>query len=76
VIVIKLISVNLPESYLNMLENLVSIGRFPNRSEAIRVSIRDLIKIEYLIEERIDRDKKSPIIESEVLNELEENTFT
>ena len=75
-IVIKLISVNLPESYLNMLENLVAIGRFPNRSEAIRVSIRDLIKIEYLIEERIDRDQKSPIIESEVLNGVEENVFT
>ncbi|HEC38739.1 MAG TPA: ribbon-helix-helix protein, CopG family, partial [bacterium] len=44
-IVIKLISVNLPESYLNMLENLVVAGRFPNRSEAIRVSIRDLIKL-------------------------------
>ena len=67
---------NLPESYLNMLENLVAIGRFPNRSEAIRVSIRDLIKIEYLIEERIDRNKKSAIIESEVLNKLEENAFT
>ena len=40
-----------------MLENLVDDGRFPNRSEAIRVSIRDLIKTEYLIEERIDKDK-------------------
>ena len=75
-IVIKLISVNLPESYLNMLENLVVAGRFPNRSEAIRVSIRDLIKLEYLIDERIDREKKSPITESEVLNEVEENVFT
>jgi len=68
--------VNLPESYLNMLENLVVAGRFPNRSEAIRVSIRDLIKLEYLIDERIDREKKSPITESEVLNEVEENVFT
>ncbi|KKM96654.1 hypothetical protein LCGC14_1175960 [marine sediment metagenome] len=67
---------NLPESYLNMLENLVVAGRFPNRSEAIRVSIRDLIKLEYLIDERIDREKKSPITESEVLNEVEENVFT
>jgi len=76
VIVIKLISVNLPESYLNMLENLVVAGRFPNRSEAIRVSIRDLIKLEYLIDERIDGEKKSSIIESKVQNEVEENVFT
>jgi len=49
----KLISVNLPESYLEVLEILVSKGKFPNRSEAIRMGIRDLIKTEYLIDERI-----------------------
>ncbi|KKK42376.1 MAG: hypothetical protein Lokiarch_35530 [Candidatus Lokiarchaeum sp. GC14_75] len=59
-----------------MLENLVVAGRFPNRSEAIRVSIRDLIKLEYLIDERIDGEKKSSIIESKVQNEVEENVFT
>ncbi|MFW9942005.1 MAG: ribbon-helix-helix domain-containing protein, partial [Candidatus Thorarchaeota archaeon] len=52
----KLISVNLPESYLKVLEILVAEGKFPNRSEAIRVSIRDLIKTEYLIEESIERN--------------------
>ncbi len=50
---IKLISVNLPESYLKVLEILVSEGKFPNRSEAIRVGIRDLIRTEYLIEESL-----------------------
>ncbi len=49
----KLISVNLPESYLEVLEILVSEGKFPNRSEAIRMGIRDLIKTEYLIDEKI-----------------------
>jgi len=33
------------------LEVFVTEGRFPNRSEAIRVAIRDLIKKEYLLEE-------------------------
>ena len=50
---IKLISVNVPESYINVLEILVSEGKFPNRSEAIRVAIRDVIKTEYLIEESL-----------------------
>ncbi|TFG02354.1 MAG: ribbon-helix-helix protein, CopG family [Promethearchaeota archaeon] len=66
----KLISVNLPEAYLKVLEILVSEGKFPNRSEAIRVAIRDLIKTEYLIEETI---KNPSFLETQVKNELQEN---
>ncbi|MCK4780363.1 MAG: type II toxin-antitoxin system ParD family antitoxin [Candidatus Lokiarchaeota archaeon] len=69
----KLISVNLPESYLKVLEILVVDGKFPNRSEAIRVAIRDLIKTEYLIEESVNRNIAPIIIESEVENEIQEN---
>ncbi len=54
VINFKLISLNLPEKYLDILEVLVAEGRFPNRSEAIRVGIRDLIKTEFLIEKSVD----------------------
>ncbi|MFX0028243.1 MAG: ribbon-helix-helix domain-containing protein [Candidatus Hermodarchaeota archaeon] len=75
VIFIKLISVNLPESYLKVLEILVAEGKFPNRSEAIRVSIRDLIKTEYLIEESIERNVRPTIIESEIANKVEEKLF-
>jgi Arc/MetJ-type ribon-helix-helix transcriptional regulator len=73
---IKLISVNLPESYLKILEILVAEGKFPNRSEAIRVSIRDLIKTEYLIEESIEKNVHTPILESEISNKVEEELFT
>ena len=69
----KLISVNLPESYLKVLEIFVVDGKFPNRSEAIRVAIRDLIKTEYLIEESVSRNIASNLIESEVENEIQEN---
>ena len=68
----KLISVNLPESYLRVLEMLVVQGNFPNRSEAIRVAIRDLIKTEFLIEESVNKDIAPSIIESEVENEIQE----
>ncbi|MFX0176867.1 MAG: ribbon-helix-helix domain-containing protein [Candidatus Hodarchaeota archaeon] len=68
----KLISVNLPESYLKVLEILVVEGKFPNRSEAIRVGIRDLIKTEYLIEESIKRNINPRIIESEIETEIQE----
>lgn len=67
---IKLISVNLPESYLKVLEILVSENKFPNRSEAIRVGIRDLIRTEYLIEQSV-RSKFSPnLIETEIESEI------
>lgn len=58
------------------MEILVSEGKFPNRSEAIRVAIRDLIKTEYLIEESIERNVSPTLIESEITNEVEEKLFT
>jgi Arc/MetJ-type ribon-helix-helix transcriptional regulator len=72
VIKIKLISVNLPESYLKVLEILVVEGKFPNRSEAIRVGIRDLIRTEYLIEESVKRNINPNLIQSEIENQIEE----
>jgi hypothetical protein len=42
----KTISVNLPEAFVNGLEALVQRGLYANRSEAIRVSVRDLLKRE------------------------------
>ena len=42
----KTISVNVPEAFVNGLEELVQKGLYANRSEAIRVAIRDLLKRE------------------------------
>jgi len=72
VIIIKLISVNLPEAYIKVLEQLVAEGKFPNRSEAIRVGIRDLIKTEYLIEESVRKNVSPQIIEPQIKNEIQE----
>ena len=70
---IKLISVNLPESYLKVLEILVVEGKFPNRSEAIRVGIRDLIRTEYLIEESVKRNISPALMsQPEIENQIEE----
>ncbi|MBN1802118.1 MAG: ribbon-helix-helix protein, CopG family [Candidatus Lokiarchaeota archaeon] len=66
----QLISVNIPESYLKVLEMLVIDGKFPNRSEAIRIAIRDLIKTEFLIDETIKKSENSYIkIESEEIQQ-------
>lgn len=40
----KIISVQLPQNLIHGLDSLVKRGIYPNRSEAIRVAIRELLK--------------------------------
>ncbi len=42
----KLIAVHLPDRIVTDIEELVNKGLYPNRSEAIRIAIRDLLKRE------------------------------
>jgi antitoxin ParD1/3/4 len=44
--VMKLITLYLPETYIKALDQLVDECFYPNRAEAIRVAIRDLISAE------------------------------
>ena len=41
----KKISLELPESYIQGLDNLVIKHFYPNRAEAISLAIRDLLKL-------------------------------
>jgi len=43
---VKLITLYLPEPYLKALQDLVDDRYYPNRAEAIRVAIRDLLNAE------------------------------
>lgn len=49
-----LISVNIPHEDIELLELLVMKKKFPNRSEAIRKAVRELIKREFLIDNAIN----------------------
>ena len=42
----KLVTLHIPETYVDGLEKLVESNLYPNRSEAIRIAIRDLLKRE------------------------------
>lgn len=42
----RLLTVNVPEGFLEGLEELVRQKRYPNKSEIIRVAIRDLLRDE------------------------------
>jgi len=43
---VKLITLYLPEPYIKALDKLVNERYYPNRAEAIRVAIRDLLNVE------------------------------
>ena len=45
-LVMKLVTVMLPESYLEGLHELAREGMYPSRSAAIRMAIRDMLKME------------------------------
>ena len=42
----KLLTINLPQAYIDGLEKLVDDEIYPNRSEAIRIAVRDMLKRE------------------------------
>ena len=50
----KLITLYLPETYIKALDQLVDECFYPNRAEAIRVAIRDLISAEVWRKRGID----------------------
>ena len=43
----KLITVHIPEMFLDALDYLVEEGKYPNRSEIIRIAIRDFLIREF-----------------------------
>jgi len=42
----RLITLYLPELYIKALDRLVNEKKYPNRAEAIRVAVRDLLNVE------------------------------
>jgi len=50
--IMKLITIYLPEPYLEALDELVDKRYYPHRAEAIRAAIRDLIAVELWRRER------------------------
>ncbi|NPA84969.1 MAG: ribbon-helix-helix protein, CopG family [Crenarchaeota archaeon] len=47
----RLVTVKMPEAYVEAIDELVRRGRFTSRSEAIRVAIRELLRRELWIRE-------------------------
>jgi len=43
---VRIITVKIPDAYLRDLDELVRIGLYPSRSEAIRTAVRELLRKE------------------------------
>uniref|UniRef100_A0A7C2V9E6 Ribbon-helix-helix protein, CopG family n=1 Tax=Ignisphaera aggregans TaxID=334771 RepID=A0A7C2V9E6_9CREN len=64
----RIITVKMPESYVEAIDELVRIGRYASRSEVIRAAIRELLKKELWsasskVEDRSVRGKYIEVIE-------------
>jgi Arc/MetJ-type ribon-helix-helix transcriptional regulator len=55
----KMLTVFIPEEYCEALDMLVIDERFPNRSEAIRSAIRDLVQNELKLKEIMEKRRSS-----------------
>ncbi|MEA1994061.1 MAG: ribbon-helix-helix domain-containing protein [Euryarchaeota archaeon] len=67
----KLVSVQIPELYLEGLDIMIASGYYPNRSEAIRIAVRDLLTNEIGGFQEIEK-RKSMLRTSVVEEEIEE----
>lgn len=55
----QMVNLLIPEPYLAMLADLVREGVYPNRSEAIRMAIRDMVKKDDMILRWMKRMRKT-----------------
>lgn len=62
----KIITINLPEKYLNAIQALNDLGIYPSRSEAIRIALRDFLKDELQMFDDLDEEKFKMILRSSV----------
>jgi antitoxin ParD1/3/4 len=48
---LRIITVKMPDIYLEGIDELVKIGKYRNRSEVIRIAVRELLRKELWIKE-------------------------
>lgn len=58
VAILKIITINVPDDYLDCIETLVATGLYPNRSEAIRNALKELFFNDDLINKSL-RNKEA-----------------
>lgn len=60
----RIITINLPEKYLDAIQILNDLEIYPSRSEAIRIALENFLKDELKMYEDLETDKFQLLIES------------
>ncbi|WP_147665248.1 ribbon-helix-helix domain-containing protein [Promethearchaeum syntrophicum] len=53
----KIVTINIPEQYLDCLKTLVDLGYFPSRSEAVRQALNQFLTKEANLVKEIEHDQ-------------------
>lgn len=61
---IKIITINLPEKYIEAIQVLNDLAIYPSRSEAVRVALRDFLTNEFKLSQEIEEDHFKMLIRS------------
>lgn len=60
----KIITINLPEKYLDAIKVMNSFGLYPSRSEAIRTALRDFLSNELKMYNDLDEENFRMLVRS------------
>lgn len=61
---VKIITINLPEKYLEAIQTLNDLGKYPSRSEAIRIALREFLTNELKLYKDLGNDSFKMLIRS------------
>lgn len=62
----KIITINLPEKYLDAIQTLNDLGAYPSRSEAIRVALHNFLAKEVRTRKDLEKGRFKMIIQSKL----------
>jgi len=60
----RIITINLPEKYLDAIQILNDLNIYPSRSEAIRIALDNFLKDELKMYEDLEENKFQMLVES------------
>ena len=66
----KIITINLPEKYLEAIQTLNDLGIYPSRSEAIRIALQDFLTDELKMYKDLEEESFKMIIRSKLNNKV------
>ena len=64
----KIITINLPEKYLEAIQTLNDLGVYPSRSEAIRTALSEFLSDELKMFENLEDEKFKMLVRSNQKN--------